>query len=61
MSREAVVAIDGKPVKRPLNIWLAAAKRPILSTIAVLAAAGGIYWIYKRRKQGLPLLPSRAA
>lgn len=57
VSKEAVIAVDGKPVKRPLNVWLAAAKRPILSTLMVLAIAGGAYWVYRRRKQGLPLFP----
>lgn len=58
VSREAVLEIDGKPVKRPVNVWLAAAKRPIVSTLVLLALAAAAWSVYRRRK-GLPLVPDR--
>ena len=58
VSREAILEINGKPVARPLNIWLAAAKRPILSTVLLLAIAAGAWSVYRKRK-GLPIIPEQ--
>ena len=52
VSAEAVIAVDGVPTNRPLNIWLAAAKRPIAASIALVAAVvGGVWWWQRRRKK----------
>ena len=58
VSREAVLEINGQPVKRPLNVWLAAAKRPIVSTLVLLALAAAAWSVYRKRK-GLPIVPNR--
>lgn len=60
VSRQALLEVDGKPVSRSLNVWLAAAKRPILSTLTLLGLAAGAWAIYRKRR-GLPILPRRGA
>ena len=52
VSGQAVLAIDGVPHKRSLNLLLAAAKRPIISTLAVLAVVGGGVWWWRKRRKG---------
>lgn len=59
VSRQALLEVDGAPVKRQLNVWLAAAKRPITSTLTLVALAAAAWAVYRRRR-GLPIVPRRS-
>lgn len=52
VSREALVAINGQPVKPPLNLYLAAVKHPIatvsVALVALFVALGGVA-LWRRR------------
>jgi hypothetical protein len=52
VSREALVAVNGVPVKPPLNLYLAAAKHPIAvaSAISGVLLAVGFWWYMRRRR-----------
>lgn len=56
VSTQALKSVNGVPYKPSLNIYLAAAKRPVLTfylgiTAGILAIAGGSYLLVKRRKR----------
>ena len=51
VSNQAVIAVNGAPYKRPLNIQLAIAKRPIESGLAALALIAGGFWYWRRSRR----------
>jgi hypothetical protein len=59
VSKDALLAVDGKPFKRDLNLALAAAKRPIATASLSFLLVAAIAWLSYRKYKGLPLLPSR--
>lgn len=65
VSTQALKSVNGVPYKPSLNVYLAAAKRPILSMYvgitaalaAIIAVAGVSYALVSRKRKNLPLLP----
>lgn len=61
VSTQALKSVNGVPYKPTLNVYLAAAKRPVLTfyvgIAAVLTILAGASYVAVRKSKGLPLLP----